>query len=56
MSARSGASDIIREYLDRGLKMPDGKPLPTAKLARLIFNENPLLFGSVEGARNREER
>ena len=53
MAAKTGASDIIREYLDKGLKMPDGKPLPTAKLARLIFDENPLLFGSVEDARGR---
>jgi predicted phosphodiesterase len=33
--------------------MPDGKPLPTAKLARLIYDENPLLFKSVESCRDR---
>jgi len=51
MAAITGASDIVREYLDRGLKMPDGKPLPTAKLARLIYEENLLFFKDVEAVR-----
>jgi predicted phosphodiesterase len=53
MAAITGASEIIREYLDRGLKMPDGKPLPITKLARLIYDENPLLFKDIETTRGR---
>jgi hypothetical protein len=52
MAAITGASEIVREYISRGLKMPDGSPLPTAKLARLIYDENPLLFKDVEAARH----
>ena len=51
-AGRPGTSaEIVREYVRRNLKMPDGKPLPVNKLTRLIMAENPLLYPNFEAAR-----
>jgi predicted phosphodiesterase len=46
MSATNGNAEICRKY-----RAQYGPEMPTAKLARIIFKENPLSFKSVEHAR-----
>lgn len=47
MAATNGNSDIAREYRKRY-----GAEMPTAKLARIIYNENKLSFDNAEMARD----
>ena len=46
MSINNGASDIAREYRKRY-----GMEMPTLKLARIMYADNPLMFKNVESAR-----
>lgn len=46
--SNNGKSDLAREY-----RRKHGDKMPSLKLARIMYNENKLLFKDVEDARNR---
>jgi len=48
MSENNGGTDIAREYRKRY-----GMEMPTTKLARIMYSDNPLIFKDVETARYR---
>lgn len=51
MGAHNGNHYLVREWIKRNGKMPDGKPMPKLKMARLIYYENELNFKDVEHVR-----
>lgn len=48
MARVNGQGDIAREY-----RKKYGMEMPTLKLARIMYNENKLVFKDVENARTR---
>ena len=47
----SGNLDLCRDFIrERGF-MPDGKPMPVRKMARILYGENPLRFKDEERCR-----
>ena len=52
MSANNGSFNIVREGIKKYFFMPDGKPTPKAKMARLIYDDNKLFFTDSEHVRS----
>jgi predicted phosphodiesterase len=49
--AHNGNFDYALQFIKENGTMPDGKPMPSLKLARLLYKDSPLRFKDVEGAR-----
>ena len=52
MPSNNGNHEIVREGIKKHMYMPNGELTPKLKMARLIYNENPLRFTSVQTIRN----
>lgn len=51
MARNNGILKKIREGIEKWGTMPDGSPTPKAKLARIIYKDDPLSFVSAENVR-----
>lgn len=53
MRLKSQGLEFAIEFVKKHGTMPDGKPTPIRKLARMLYKENPLLYKDIEYARHR---
>ena len=51
MAPRSGTHALVMGYLEKYPTLPNGKPMPKQKLARIIYAENKLSFRDSEHVR-----
>lgn len=51
MAAPNGNYDFVREGIKKFMFMPDGSKTPKHKLARIIYNSDPLRFPTVDAVR-----
>lgn len=51
MATNNGNLEFTRLFIEEFGTMPDGKPMPDKKLARIMYQQNPIRFNSLESAR-----